>query len=113
MIVSAYRKRWLQAWAAAIGILVAAQLILGACFYLQRLPEWIGVVIRSTPILAALACSVLAPQYKLISGVLVVVPAAFLGVMLNLAAQMFGARVDLPGWRGALGNLCTSASFRV
>jgi len=100
--MSSDHNRSPPAWTAAIGILVVAQLVLGVCFYFQRMPEWIGVIIRCAPILAALTCSLLVSRYKLISGVLVFIPATLLEVTINLGVQVFGAKVDLPGWRGAL-----------
>jgi hypothetical protein len=92
----------LKAWALAVGILIAAQATLAAFLYVQRLPELVASLVRCAPLLAALVATLVAPRYKLLSGILVAIPATFLEVILNLVSQAFGVQVDFPGWRGAL-----------
>jgi hypothetical protein len=92
----------LRVWGVGIAILVGAQAALAVCVYANRMPELLVPLLRCSTPLAALACSLLAPRHKLLSGILIAIPATLLLVLLNAVYQLLSIQSDFPGMAGAL-----------
>ena len=85
-----------------VGLLIAAYGLWFATLQGEQFSEFNVLILWVSPFIAAFVSAYLAPRYKLLLGISMVLPTAILSVALNYLYQVQGSSVDFPGGHGAM-----------
>ena len=92
----------LKAWLIGAAILIVVFSIWFIFLQVEIYSRSAFIVLWVSPIVAAFVTSYMSPSHKILLGVSMAFPFAFLAVVLNTADQFFGSAVDFPGLPGGL-----------
>lgn len=92
----------IKALVVGAGLLMAASGLWSATLQNEQFSEFNVIILWSSPFIAAFVSAYPAPNNKLLLGISMALPTAFLSVALNYFYQAQGNSVDFPGSRGAM-----------
>jgi hypothetical protein len=101
----------IRAWSIGFMILFSVDMMVVVATLINVYPQALMLLLRISPFVASFIAACLSPRKKIILGMSLAIPTAILGLLVNIAYQLFGKAVDFAGFTGGLILLAVSLVY--